>query len=92
MRGLSGRPLPSLQECLRANLEAARVTQPNVMAVGIALNTSKLEPAEARRACGRIEEELNLPCEDPIAMGATHIVRRLLECFPDSKAASSAGR
>lgn len=87
MRGLPGRPLPSLQECLRANLEAARVTQPNVVAVGVALNTSKLEPVEARRVCARVEEELNLPCEDPIAMGATKIVRRLLECFPDAKAA-----
>jgi uncharacterized NAD-dependent epimerase/dehydratase family protein len=92
MRGLPGWPLPPLKECLQANLEAARLTQPNVVAVGVALNTSRLEPVEALRVCARVEAELNLPCEDPIAMGATKIVRRLLECFPDSKPASSAGR
>src|SRR5688572_22449839 len=82
MRGLPGRALPSLKECLLANLEAARITQPDVVAVGVALNTSRLDRSEARRLCDQVETELNLPCEDPIAMGATNIVGRLLECFP----------
>jgi uncharacterized NAD-dependent epimerase/dehydratase family protein len=85
MRGLPGRPLPPLKECLLANLEAARLTQPKVIAVGIALNASGLNPVEAQRLCDRIEAELNLPCADPIAMGATKIVERLLECFPNSQ-------
>lgn len=92
MRGLPGRAVPPLKECLLANLEAARLTEPEVVAVGVALNTSKLEPAAARRWCEQVEQELDLPCEDPIAMGATNIVRRLLECFPASLPASNAGR
>lgn len=84
IRGLPGRAIPSLQECLLANLAAARVTQPDVVAVGIALNTSKLDASAARRLCQQIERELDLPCEDPIAMGTGNIVRRLLESFPDS--------
>jgi uncharacterized NAD-dependent epimerase/dehydratase family protein len=84
VRGLSGRALPSLEECLLANLEAARITQPEVVAVGIALNTSKLDASSARRLCEQTEHELNLPCEDPIAMGASRMVARLLEHFPDS--------
>lgn len=83
MRGLPGRALPSLKECLLANLEAAQVTQPDVVAVGIALNTSRLDAAAARRLCEQVENELELPCEDPIAMGAGKIVRRLLDCFPE---------
>jgi uncharacterized NAD-dependent epimerase/dehydratase family protein len=86
VRGLPGRALPSLKECLLANLEAARITQPGVVAVGIALNTSKLDADAARRACEQTENELGLPCEDPIAMGANKIVRRLLDHFPDSLA------
>ncbi|MBL8269106.1 NAD-dependent epimerase/dehydratase family protein, partial [Steroidobacter sp.] len=92
MRGLPGRPLPPLKECLLANMTAARVTQPDVVAVGIALNTSKLDPIVARRLCEQVEDELDLPCEDPIAMGVGKIVGRLLECFPDSLPAASAGR
>lgn len=92
MRGLPGRPVPPLKECLLANLEAARVTQPDVIAVGVALNTSKLDVAAARRLCEQVEQELNLPCEDPIAMGVGNIVRHLLQCFPDSLPAANAGR
>lgn len=90
MRGLPGRALPPLKECLLANVEAARLTQPKVAAVGIALNTSKLDTTAARRICEQTEDELNLPCEDPVAMGAGKIVRRLLESFPDSPGSRSA--
>lgn len=84
MRSLPGRPMPSLKECLVANLAAARVTQPEVVAVGVALNTSQLDPSTARRLCERVEDELALPCADPVAMGVGKIVERLLQCFPDS--------
>jgi uncharacterized NAD-dependent epimerase/dehydratase family protein len=84
MRGLPDRALPPLKECLLANLEAARLTQPDVIAVGVAMNTSKLDANAARRWCEQVEEELDLPCEDPIAMGVGKIVGRLLQCFPDS--------
>ena len=39
MRGIKGRALPDLAECLEANLAAARLTSPDVRAVGICLNT-----------------------------------------------------
>lgn len=92
MRGLPGRAMPSLKECLLANLEAARVTQPNVVAVGVALNTSNLDVTAARRLCEQVEQELSLPCEDPITMGVRQIVGRLLECLPDSQHTSNVGR
>lgn len=92
MRSLPGRPMPPLKECLQTNLAAARVTQPDVVAVGVALNTSKLDATEARRLCEQVEHELGLPCQDPIAMGVVKIVGRLLECFPNSLPAANAGR
>src|SRR6185437_13506323 len=42
MRGLPGYPLPELARCLEANLTAARLTNPDVKAVGVALNTSNV--------------------------------------------------
>jgi uncharacterized NAD-dependent epimerase/dehydratase family protein len=78
MRGLPGRALPDLKLCLEANLTAARLTNPDVVAVGVALNTSRLSPDEAKRACDDTEALLSLPCQDPVAMGVGRIVARLL--------------
>ncbi|WP_139814115.1 NAD-dependent epimerase/dehydratase family protein, partial [Salmonella enterica] len=44
MRGLPGRTLPELMECLAMNLQVARLTSPSVRAVGVCLNTSALDP------------------------------------------------
>jgi uncharacterized NAD-dependent epimerase/dehydratase family protein len=91
MRGLPDRPLPDLGECLERNLEAARLTSPAVRAVGICLNTAGLEPAEARRLCGRTEDRLGLPATDPIAFGADRLVDELL-CLAPSALSKTASR
>jgi uncharacterized NAD-dependent epimerase/dehydratase family protein len=81
MRGLPGYPLPELQHCLEANLAAARLTNPAVKAVGVALNTSGMPAPEALAACQRISDLLQLPCQDPVSMGVEAIVDNLLACF-----------
>ncbi|OOG57751.1 EBNA-1 nuclear protein [Rhodanobacter sp. B05] len=78
MRGLSDCPLPELKLCLEANLVAARLTNPAVKAVGVALNTSGLARAEAAAACRQIGDLLELPCQDPVTMGVEDIVDSLL--------------
>jgi uncharacterized NAD-dependent epimerase/dehydratase family protein len=79
MRGLPGRALPDLATCLETNLAAAKLTNPNVRAVGVALNTSRLGAQEAQRMCAKVSAELALPCQDPIRTGVNLIVDRLLE-------------
>ncbi len=81
MRGLPHYSLPNLKACLEANLQAARLTQPHVVAVGVAFNTSKLSPQAAADACKAAEDQLGLPCEDPVTMGVKRIVDGLLACF-----------
>ena len=81
MRGLPGHALPKLGRCLEANLAAARLTNPDVKAVGIALNTSGLPEDEARAACRDAGDLLGLPCQDPVTMGVEAIVDNLLSCF-----------
>jgi uncharacterized NAD-dependent epimerase/dehydratase family protein len=78
MRGLPHFPLPDLERCLEANLAAARLTNPEVKAVGVALNTSSLPAQEARAACREISDRLGMPCEDPVSMGVESIVDNLL--------------
>ena len=91
MRGISGRALPGLGECLEANLAAARLTSPEVYAVGISLNTSALDREAARRLCAETEDRLGLPCTDPVAFGIEPILDRL-PCPVPSKRSTTASR
>lgn len=81
MRGLAHYPLPDLRTCLEANLQAARLANPEVVAVGVAINSSRLSPDEAARVCAEIEDEMGLPCQDPVATGVDRIADRLLAAF-----------
>jgi uncharacterized NAD-dependent epimerase/dehydratase family protein len=85
MRGLPGRSLPGLEECLEANLRTARLTSPQVRPVGICLNTSALDPAEALSLCLRTGAALGLPCTDPIALGVDAIIDELLCLVPSQR-------
>ena len=82
MRGLKHYPVPDLRTTLDANLAAARLTNPDVVAVGVALNTSKLSAEEATRVCREAEDLLGLPAQDPVREGVDRIVDRLVACFP----------
>lgn len=90
MRGLPHYALPSLQDTLEANLAVARLTNPDVIAVGLALNTSKLSREAAERLCAETADALGLPCTDPYAMGVDPIIDRIAECFaPSSRTATA---
>ena len=84
MRGLPHFALPGLADCLAANLSVARLTSPDVQAVGIALNTVKLDEDRARRLCADTEAAIGLPCTDPFRFGADSIVDRMLRCVAPS--------
>lgn len=82
MRGLPHYPLPDLRTALDANLAAARLTNPGVQAVGMALNTCDLSDADALRLCREIEQTFGLPTQDPLRHGTDAIIDRTLACFP----------
>ncbi|WP_375289500.1 N-acetyltransferase DgcN [Qipengyuania sp.] len=78
LRGIPGRGLPAIADCLAANLEAARLTSPTIRAVGVALNTSAMNEDMAQRACETIGVSVGLPCTDPYRMGVEPILDYLL--------------
>ena len=90
MRGLPHFGLPGMAECLAANLRVARLTNPMVRAVGIALNTSMLPEGEARALCARTESEFGLPCSDPYRFGVEPILDNLLGAAAPLPAAETA--
>ncbi|HXG99874.1 MAG TPA: N-acetyltransferase DgcN [Sphingomicrobium sp.] len=91
VRNLPGRALPGLAECLERNLEVARLTSPDVRAVGVCLNTSSMDAGAARRLCERTEDLLDLPCTDPMIFGVETIIDQLL-CLAPSALSTIASR
>ena len=77
MRGLPGYPLPSLRDCIEANLRAAKLTSPNVTCVGIAINTSALDASAADSIMKQTADSFGLPCVDPVRTGVAAIADRL---------------
>ena len=78
MRGLPDYALPGLKDCLEANLAAARLTNPAVAAVGVAVNTSQMAEGTAGGLLRQIEDDLGLPATDPFKDGVAPIVARLV--------------
>jgi uncharacterized NAD-dependent epimerase/dehydratase family protein len=77
MRGLPHYKLPSLKECIAANLESARLTNPKVKCVGVSINTSRLGEKAALALLRKTEDELGWPCVDPLRTGVASIANRL---------------
>ncbi|GAL11005.1 EBNA-1 nuclear protein [Vibrio astriarenae] len=80
MRGLPTYLLPDIQTCIDANLTAAKLTNPNAQCVGISVNTSAMDEAEAMSYMDMLETELNLPVVDPFRQGVSRLVKQLKEC------------
>jgi len=74
MRGLPGYPLPDLAECMDLNLRVARLTNPHVRFVGVAVNTAALPADDARRYLEDTGKRLGLPAVDPVRDGVAPIV------------------
>lgn len=77
MRGLPHTVLPSIKETIELNLQAAKLTNPNVKVAGITVNTSYVSLEEANEYCERIAKEFDLPCVDPVRHGTDEIVQHL---------------
>ncbi len=74
MRGLPNQPLPDIATCLNANVEAAKLTNPQAKMVGISINTKLMPPEAANAYLKEMADEHNLPCVDPVRTGVSAIV------------------
>jgi len=77
MRSLTNRPLPSIEQTIEVNLQAAKVTNPKAKFVGISVNTSALEEQQALEQCQRYEDQFGLPTIDPLRHGVARIIENL---------------
>jgi uncharacterized NAD-dependent epimerase/dehydratase family protein len=77
LRGLPGFPLPSLEALRDLSLTTARIVNPEVAVVGVAVNTAALPEAEALDYLAGLESRLGLPAVDPYRQGAGRLVDAL---------------
>ncbi|MEO9946653.1 N-acetyltransferase DgcN [Paraglaciecola sp.] len=78
MRGLPSSQFPSIEATIALNLQAARLTNPDVKVVGLAVNTSSVSEDEGKQICAELSKKFDLPCVDPLRDGADSIVQALL--------------
>jgi uncharacterized NAD-dependent epimerase/dehydratase family protein len=72
-------PLPTLEACLETYVAAASLTNKRATIIGISINTSKLDPADANALMDEVSTRLAMPCVDPVRTGVSALVDRLLE-------------
>ncbi len=77
IKDLKGYKLPSLKDCIQANLDVGRLTNPNVKLVGISLNCRNIGKERGMLRIKQIEEEFGVPCFDPMITGAGNLVKTL---------------
>jgi uncharacterized NAD-dependent epimerase/dehydratase family protein len=78
MRGLPGRTLPTLEDCIEENLRAARVVSSRVDCIGISINTRGLDDEEAADYLDEVEARIGLPAVDPMRTGVDALVEKLV--------------
>lgn len=75
-------PIPELGEVIDDALRLARRTSPQCFCAGVSINTSKMSDRERDRYLSKMQNDLGLPCVDPIATGITPIADFLLQNVP----------
>lgn len=81
IEGLEGYPIPPLDVCIARYVEAARLTNPRVRCIGVAVNSSGLAAGDYAKRRAAIEAETGLPCVDPILDGVDALVDALDAAF-----------
>lgn len=71
-------PIARIDAVIEQTLALGRLTNPSIRCVGIALNTSVLEPEEADRAIEQARVDFRVPACDPQRHGVSAIVDEIL--------------
>ena len=74
MRSMPHFPVVDLPTCIEANLQAARLTNPNVRCIGASINTAGLSEQDGRRFCEKVAADIGLPAVDPLRDGVSALV------------------
>lgn len=76
MRGVDY-PVPDILDCMALNLKMAQLTNPKAKFIGISVNTSALDKAEAIALMSSLQQRTGLPVVDPFRQGVGALVDAL---------------
>ncbi|KIS43324.1 N-acetyltransferase DgcN [Kosakonia radicincitans] len=76
MRGVDY-PVPDILDCMALNLKMAQLTNPKAKFIGISVNTSALDEAEAIALMSSLQQRTGLPVVDPFRQGVGALVDAL---------------
>jgi uncharacterized NAD-dependent epimerase/dehydratase family protein len=79
MRGLPEFSLPTIKHCMEANLNAAKLVNPDVRFAGIALNTAALDDHETSKIIKEFSLDFDLITCDPLKHGVYDLIEFLLQ-------------
>jgi uncharacterized NAD-dependent epimerase/dehydratase family protein len=79
LNGFPDYPIVKLESAVQSYLAAASLTNPAARFVAVSLNTSKMDDDARNQTITSIEQELQLPCFDPMRGGINRIADLLLE-------------
>lgn len=79
MRHLPHQPMVSIDECVAANLQAAKVTSEHTRLAGFSVNTSGFSEQEALSYLQELSQRFGVPATDPVRFGITDIAVLLRE-------------
>ena len=77
MRGLPGRPLPSLETMRDTALAMARDANPACVVAGVSVNTQHMTEADALAYLAEVEARMGVPAVDPFRQGASRLAEAL---------------
>ena len=72
-------PIPELDEVIDDALRLARRIRPACFCAGVSVNTSKMSDFERDGYLAGLQNDLGLPCVDPIATGVSPVANFLLQ-------------
>jgi len=72
-------PIPQLDEIIDDTLHMARRTNAKCFCAGVSVNTSTMSDFDRDNYLSKLQNELGLPCVDPIAIGMSPIANFLLK-------------
>jgi len=72
--GLPDYPVPRLEDAIAGYEHAAGLTSPGSRVIGLSINTSSMQAAEADRFLGDIQSRLRLPAVDAVRTGVAALV------------------
>jgi len=77
MRGLPHQSVPDLRSCMERNLAAARLTNQEAKFIGISINTTHMNSADAEAYLTKLEQQFGLPTVDPVRTGVDRLIDNL---------------